>query len=65
MKTIREIVDYINKREAELGIDYDTDIEQALALGEKIDNELFAMGVTQEQLDEANDLYCEELLGRK
>ena len=65
MKTIREIVDYINKREAELGIDYDADIEQALALGEKIDNELFAMGVTQEQLDEANDLYCEELLGRK
>lgn len=65
MKTIREIVDYINKREAELGIDYDTDIEQALVLGEKIDNELFAMGVTQEQLDEANDLYCEELLGRK
>lgn len=61
---IREIVDYINKREAELGIDYDTDIERALALGEKIDNELYAMGVTQEQLDEANDLYC-ELLGRK
>lgn len=65
MKTIREIVDYINKREAELGIDYDTDYEQALVLGEKIDNELYAMGVTEEQLDEANDLYCDELIGRK
>lgn len=65
MKTIREIVDYINKREAELGIDYDTDYEQALVLGEKIDNELYAMGVTEEQLDDANDLYCDELIGRK
>ena len=65
MKTIREIVDYINKREAELGINYDTDDEQALVLGEKIDNELYTMGVTEEQLDEANDLYCDELLGRK
>lgn len=65
MKTIREIVDYINKREIELGIDYDTDDKQALALGEKIDNELYAMGVTQDQLDEANDIYCDELLRRK
>lgn len=65
MKTIREIVDYINKREIELGIDYDTDDKHALALGEKIDNELYAMGVTQDQLDEANDIYCDELLRRK
>ena len=64
MKTIREIVDYIIKREAELGIDYNND-EQMLVLGEKIDSELYAMGVTEEQLDEANDLYCNELLRRK
>ncbi len=64
MKTIREIVDYINKRETELGIDYNND-EQMLTLGEKIDSELYAMGVTKEQLDEANDLYCSELLRRK
>ncbi len=61
MKTIREIVDYINKRETELGIDYNND-EQMLVLGEKIDSELYVMGVTKEQLDEANDLYCNELL---
>lgn len=46
--TTREILEYIRKREAE-GIS-DT----------QIDDELMEKGITEEELDEANDLYCTE-----
>lgn len=48
MMTIREIVSYIKARENE-GANDNT-----------IDSELYSNGVTEEQLDEANDIYCDE-----